>query len=125
MGYQRERRAELMIVCGQQRVREMESIAAGAQEIAYTCENNATEKVLLNDEVHDMCPQCASDAINEFSAIEIKKAQESDAAQLRQYADIMHTGAEIWASRPTVAKWFADCGIQLECMAVDILEGKL
>jgi hypothetical protein len=114
-----------MPLCGQQRVREMESFAAGAQEIAYTCDNNATEKVLLDGEVHDMCSQCASDAINEFSAVEIKRAQESDAAQLRQYADIMHTGSEAWAARPAVAKWFADCGIQLEGMAVDILEGKL
>ena len=114
-----------MTVCGQQRVREMESIAAGAQEIAYTCENNATETVVLDGEVYDMCPQCASDAINEFSAVQVKKAQESDAAQLRQYADIMHTGADAWAARPVVAKWFADCGIQLEDMAVDILEGKL
>jgi hypothetical protein len=114
-----------MPLCGQQRVREMESFAAGAQEITYVCDNKATEKVLLNGEVHDMCAECASDAINEFNAVEVKKAQESDAAHLRQYADIMHAGADAWVGRPTVAKWFADCGIQLEGMAVDILEGKL
>jgi hypothetical protein len=114
-----------MTVCGQQRVREMESIAAGAQEIAYTCENNATETVVLDGEVYDMCPQCASDAINEFSAVQVKKAQESDAAQLRQYSAIMGQGAAVWTARPEIAQWFMDCAQQLEGMALGVLEGKL
>jgi hypothetical protein len=114
-----------MPICGQQRVREMESIAAGMQEVPYTCSNEATEKVSLGDRIHDMCRECASDAVNEFSAVQIKQAQEIDAAQLRQYADIMHTGASVWVSRPAIARWFEQCGIQLEELAVDILEGKL
>lgn len=114
-----------MPICGQQRVREMESIAAGIQQVPYTCANNATEKVSLGDRIHDMCPECASDAVNDFSAVQIKKAQQNDAAQLRQYANLMHTGADIWANRPAIARWFEQCGIQLEELAADVLEGKL
>lgn len=114
-----------MPICGQQRVREMESIAAGMQQVPYTCSNEATEKVSLGDRIHDMCSECASDAVNEFSAVQIKQARDSDVAQLRQYADIMYTGASVWASRPSIARWFEQCGIQLEELAVDVLEGKL
>jgi hypothetical protein len=114
-----------MPICGQQRVREMESIAAGMQEVPYTCSNEATEKVSLGDRIHDMCSECASDAVNDFSALAIKKSQERDAATLRQYADTMAAGVSVWASRPAIARWFEQCAIQLEELAVDVLEGKL
>lgn len=114
-----------MPACKQLRQHDTISIAAGAQVKILECGDEATEKVALGGDVHDMCPRCASDAVKEFSAVEIKASQERDAASLRQYSEIMATGAEIWAARPEVAAWFAECARQLEAMALDVLEGKL
>ena len=114
-----------MPACKQLRQHDTMSIAAGAGVKILECGDEATEKVALGGAVHDMCPRCASDAIKEFSAVEIKASQERDAVQLRQYSEIMATGAEIWAARPEIAGWFGACAVQLEAMAVDVLEGKL
>jgi hypothetical protein len=114
-----------MPLCGQQRVREMESIAAGAQEVPYSCDNEATETVALDGELHKMCARCAGEAVNQFSAVEVRNAQERDAAQLRQYSAIMGQGAAVWTARPEIAQWFTDCAQQLEGMALGVLEGKL
>lgn len=85
----------------------------------------ATEKVSIDGEVHDMCPRCASESIKKFSAVEIRQSQERDAAQLRQYAGIMAHGVSVWSARPEVASWFNQCAEQLETMAVAVLEGNL
>lgn len=114
-----------MPACKQLRQHNTLSIAAGAQVKVLECGDEATETVALGGEVYDMCRRCATDAVNQFSAVEIKAAQERDAAQLRQYSEIMATGAEVWVSHPEVAGWFGACAVQLEAMAVDVLEGKL
>lgn len=111
--------------CKQQRQHDTVSIAAGMQIKVLECGDEATEAVALGGEVYDMCPRCATDAINQFSAVEIKHAQERDAAQLRQYSDLMATGSQVWAARPAVAEWFAVCAQQLDAIALDVLEGRL
>lgn len=72
-----------------------------------------------------MCPGCARETVDKFSGVEIKAAQERDAAQLRQYAGIMAHGVSVWSDRPEVASWFNQCAEQLETMAVAVLEGNL
>lgn len=114
-----------MPTCKQMRQHDTVSIAAGAQVKVLECGNEATEAVALGGEVYDMCPRCATDAINQFSASVLKGAQENDAAQLRQYSEIMVTGADVWEAHPQVAAWFTECARQLEAMALDISEGKL
>ena len=114
-----------MPICKQHRQHNVVSIATGAQVKVLECGDEATETVALGGEVYDMCRRCATDAVNQFSASVIKGAQENDAAQLRQYAKIMVTGADVWKAHPQVAAWFAECARQLEAMALDILEGKL
>jgi hypothetical protein len=101
------------------------SIATGAQVKVLECGEEATEKVVVNGEVHDMCRQCSTDAVNEYSGETINQAKARDAAQLRQHADAMALAAGIWAARPEIAGWFGACAVQLEAMAVDVLEGKL
>lgn len=111
--------------CRQLRQYDAVSIAAGTQAKVLECENDTTEKVYVNGKVRDMCQRCASEAIKEFNAVEIKAAQERDAAQLRQYAGIMAHGVSVWSDRPEVASWFNQCAEQLETMAVAVLEGNL
>jgi hypothetical protein len=114
-----------MTICKQRRRYNTMSIAAGAQIKIQECGEEATEKVVVNGEVHDMCRQCSTDAVNEYSGETINQAKARDAAQLRHHSEIMASAAEVWVSHPEVATWFAECAQQLEAMAVGVLEGRL
>lgn len=111
-----------MEICKQLRQFEVKSIAAGAETKIQECGDEATETVLVNEELHKMCARCAGDAVKEFDGVEIAKEREAAAVLLRQWGDEARGCAE--RSPKIATAYLTQVSLDLDAMALDVMEGR-